>query len=341
MTKRIFALLAALLCFSTASRAEVIELKSNKIIQGKVVDSDAERIRVDVGGGTIVTFYQDEIRRIDYQDTEVKHGHAFLWKATSAETTVYLFGSIHLGRSDMYPLADPVEKAFQSATVLVVEVDIDREDPLVAQKKISAMGTYGAGDRLENHISAETRKKLRDRLSKYGIGTEQFSPLKPWFAALSLTMVQIRALGFEAEYGVDPYFLRRARGEKEIRELETFDQQLSFLDGLENQDNFLAYTLDSLSETETMLDQLISSWREGDAALMEKIMITDILTEAPQTRPIFQRILFDRNVRMAEQIKEFLNTDRTYFVVVGAAHLVGPQGIVELLKKKGYDVEQL
>lgn len=265
----------------------------------------------------------------------------FLWKISSPTTVVYLYGSIHLGKPEMYPLAGPVEEAFATADSLVVEVNVDAVDPAYAQQLMVHKGTYQRGESIYDQLSPKTSGRLRQHLQTRGISSEQFAVFKPWLAAVTLTVMQIEELGFDAEYGVDRYFLNRAEGKKTILELESFEEQIQFFDAMDNQDLFLYYTLESMDETEEMLNELIRSWSEGDTAAMEKIVMTDILEEDPRLLSIFEKILFDRNVRMAAYIEDYLTRPGVYFVVVGAAHLITEKGIVALLEQSGYSVEQL
>ena len=265
----------------------------------------------------------------------------FLWKVSSPTAEVYLYGSIHLGRPSMYPLAPVIESAFEAADVLVVEMNVENVDPAYAQALMVRKGTYQNGASLFDKLPPVTTQQLRKYLTGRGISPQQFAVYKPWLAALTLTMLQIKELGFDEEYGVDRYFLRKAKGSKTIEELESLEEQIRFLDGMEHQALFLHYTLESMEETERMLDEFIEAWKEGDTAVMEKIAVTDILQEDPRMKPVFETLLFERNVRMTTHIEDFLNSNGTYFVVVGAAHLITDQGIVALLREHGYQVEQL
>ena len=264
----------------------------------------------------------------------------FLWKISSPQTTVYLLGSIHLGKSDMYPLAPVIEDAFKESVNLVVEVDVDQLEPARLQQTLVQKATY-VNDNLGNHLSAKTRAHLVDVLKKYHLPLDQFSSMKPWYVAMTLTIMQIKQLGFEEDQGIDQYFLRQAKGTKKIIGLETLDQQLDFLDKISDQDNFLAYSLETLDENEQLMDQILLAWRTGDSSSMEKIMVDDILRENPALSGLYQSLIYDRNTTMAQKISAFLGTDKIYFVIVGAAHIIGEKGIVQLLKEKGFKAQQL
>ncbi|MDP2652679.1 MAG: TraB/GumN family protein [Candidatus Omnitrophota bacterium] len=322
--------------------AETIELKSGKSFRGRVVEQPGDRVVLDVGDGITVTFFQDEIAGIHSDAQPRPEERHFLWEVKSDRTKVYLFGSIHLGKEDMYPLAGEVDGAFAGAGTLVVEVDTESIDPMEAQRTVAQKGLLPADQLLESQLDPKTFDKLQARFQKFGMPMDPMLRFKPWFIAVNLQVLQIKYLGYDEEYGVDRYFLRRAHGAgKKVLQLETLEQQLDFLDRLPDQNMFLDYTLNSLDETEAMLEMILAAWQYGDAAAMEKLTIADMLQQFPETRPIFEIILFNRNKDMAAEIKRYLGTDEVYFVVVGAAHLVGDQGLVELLRQEGFQVDQL
>lgn len=326
--------------------AETIHLQSNQIVQGDIVEGNDEYILVDVGLSTPIRFYHDEIRSIEtfgetHQERLSSSQDSFLWRVSTLHTTVYLMGSIHLGKPSMYPLDPDIELAFQVSDHLVVEVDIDALDPLQTQQKMLSLGMYADGDSLTDNITPQTLRKLEKRMEGYGLEPSYFTLFKPWFVALSLTVMQIKQLGFDENYGIDKYFLGKARDRMPILEIESLDEQLSLLAGLPDQELFLEFTLNTLDDTEKMLDVLLKAWQEGDAATMGQIMISQALEKYPQTRPIYEKIFFERNRNMTQKIQEYLEKEGTYFVVVGAGHLVGEKGIVALLKKAGFEVEQL
>jgi hypothetical protein len=141
---------------------------------------------------------------------------------------------------------------------------------------------------------------------------------------------------------VDYHFLARAQGKKRILELESLDDQLNLLSGFSDkeQERFLLYTLKTLSSMDSQVGSMVRAWASGDAQAMESI-----LSEASQLdaslAPIVGKLFDERNMRMTSKIEGYLNSNGSYFVIVGAGHLVGKRGIVELLKNKGYGVEQL
>jgi uncharacterized protein YbaP (TraB family) len=263
----------------------------------------------------------------------------FLWKVRSETATAHLLGSIHLFKREMYPLDRKIEEAFQRSDVLVVEADVRPASGGERQKQVLRGALYPEGDSLANHISKETRDLLARMFP--GLSLEGVSRLKPWALAMTLAVQEYQKLGWDYEYGMDAYFLEKAADGKQVREIERPDIVIDMLNGFsdEYQDLFLRYTLLDLDGVGEKTDRIVKAWTAGDAAALEKI-ISVIIHENPVLLPVVDALLYKRNVNMAARIEEYLNEKGEFFVVVGAAHLVGEKGIVELLRNKGFPVDQ-
>jgi uncharacterized protein len=163
---------------------------------------------------------------------------------------------------------------------------------------------------------------------------------KPWFLGLTLSSVELMKAGYDPNYGMDKYFLSKAAGTKKILELESLDYQIDLLSSLndDEQELFLLYTLKDLKILTQKVDKLVEAWQSGAAESMEKT-VTKSFTEDRRFSGIYDKLIHKRN--MALKIEGFLKTNGTCFVVVGAAHLLGDRGIVQLLKGRGYSVERL
>jgi uncharacterized protein YbaP (TraB family) len=149
-------------------------------------------------------------------------------------------------------------------------------------------------------------------------------------------------LGFDPNYGIDRYFLEKAAERKKILELESLEYQFKLFSGLSEKDqqSFLLYILKDIKVLEQELDQLIKAWTTGDEKKIELIM-TKSIKEDKRLVPIYEKLVVERNRKMVSKIAEYLKEKETFFVIVGAGHLVGNQGIIKLLKGKGFLLEQL
>jgi uncharacterized protein YbaP (TraB family) len=266
---------------------------------------------------------------------------SFLWKIQSKTNTVYLLGSIHLFKKELYPLNKNIEDAFDQSAIVVVEANVSSGPQLDLQQLVDK-AIYADDDALEKHVSRETFELIKKRAEGLGAPLELINRQKPWFLGLMFSSVEFLKLGFDPNYGIDKHFLSKAAGKKQIVELESVDYQINLLSKLSDQDQelFLVLSFKDLDTFGRDVDKLLQAWASGNAKEIERIM-TRSVTEDGRLFPIYQIIIDDRNKNMASKIEDFLKTKETYFVIVGAGHLVGEKGIVEILKKKGYQVDQM
>ena len=262
----------------------------------------------------------------------------FLWKVQSDSGTVYLFGSIHAAKPEMYPLDPRVYQAFDAADKLVLEADISGEKIFALAGQMMARAMYPPEDSLAKHLRPATYARAQTELTKLGLPFDQF---KPWFLAMMLEAVTLESSGLSMQHGMELHFLARAQGGKPILELEGAEAQIALLDNLtdEQQDVFLLRTIDSLETVAESLEKLLAAWTAGDDKALAAFL-EESLQDTPAFGPVYRKLLDDRNQRMAAKIAEYLATDQTYFVVVGAGHLVGEHGLLRLLAQR-YKINQL
>ena len=205
---------------------------------------------------------------------------------------------------------------------------------------ILTRGMLPSGQTLDKVVSPETFALVRDRVKSLGLPIEPLSRFKPWALALTLLGLEWQAAGFDAELGLDKHFYDQAvAAGKEVQGLETIEFQISRFDEMtmEEQDRMLASTLRELETEKAAVTTLADAWKAGDAATVEKIVLQELRKEPG----IYQRLLVDRNKDWIPKIEALFSRKGRAFVVVGAAHLVGPDGLLALLKAKGYKIEQL
>jgi uncharacterized protein YbaP (TraB family) len=275
------------------------------------------------------------------QDSLSQSNKSFLWKVQSKTNTVYVLGSIHYLKKEMYPLDEKIEKAFEQSEILVVEADvanISKEDI----QKLMENAFYTENDTLQKHLSAETYGLVKKKLEELGASLEVANKYKPWFLGLNLVSLEALKLGFDPNYGIDRYFLEKAAERKKILELESLEYQFKLFSALskKDQESFLLYILKDIKVLDRELDKLVKAWSAGDEKGIELIM-TKSIKEDKRLIPIYEKLVVERNRKMVSKIEEYLKEKETFFVIVGAGHLVGNQGIIELLKGKGFSLEQL
>ena len=267
---------------------------------------------------------------------------ALFWQVQSEHAKVYLLGSIHYADESFYPLRREIEQAFYSADHLVVEINIDDEKAQRYRELIQLKGSYQGDATIRDDISEETYLQLQHRLHRLGIPLEMVHKQKPGILVLTLTATQVMKMGFMPEMGIDAYFLKRAKSSKKnIIELETVDDQMNIFLNITDGDLLLRETLHSLDEADMLMMDMTRCWKRGDEACLEKILFEDAMTRYPSFMRIYDDLFFKRNENMANAIKGFLEGKGTYFVVIGAGHLVGDKGIPVLLRNAGFDVGRL
>ena len=265
----------------------------------------------------------------------------FLWKVQSKTGTAYILGSIHAYKSELFPLPKKMEDAFDKSDALAVEANINEIKPDSMMTMING-AFYQDRSTLEKHLSKETYEMTVQKLNEIGLPLELFQNTKPWFVALNVTSMELQKLGLDPEYGIDKYFLKKAENKKKIVELESIDYQINLLSGFSDaeQELFLVSAFRDLELLKGEINEILKAWNTGDTKTMESF-VSKSLQDDPGMLPIYRKLVFERNKNMVSRIEGYLRTNEQYFVVVGAAHLVGKDGIIEILKKKGYLVEQL
>jgi len=264
---------------------------------------------------------------------------SLLWKVSKGSSSVYVLGSIHYLRSENYPLKKAILDAFETSKRLVLEIDLNATSGQAAQRLMLEKALFRDGTSLPQNISAETYQLAAERATQLGIDMGIFNPMKPWFAAINLIAIKLKALGLDPRRGVDQYLAGEAkRRGKPISGLETLDFQIGLLDQLskQNQEAMLRETVSELDLLDRNIDEIVRSWADGDEAVLAKLLLAGMV-EFPE---IHQKVIVERNRRWVPEIEKLLEQGSGALIVVGAAHLVGRDGVIEMLKTKGYSVEQ-
>jgi uncharacterized protein YbaP (TraB family) len=273
--------------------------------------------------------------------THAANDRALFWQVQSDTATVYLLGSIHYADESFYPLRREIEEAFYLSDHLVVEINIDDAKARRYRDLIKEKGSYQGEATIRDEITYQTYRKLESVLRRLDMPMEMVHKQKPGILVLTLTSIQVMRMGFMPEMGIDAYLLRNAsRTGKDIIELETIDEQIDIFLNISDGDLLLREALFSLDEAEMQMMDMVYCWKDGDEACIESILFDDALTSYPSFVSIYDVLFFRRNEDMANDIKTFLGSKGTYFVVVGAGHLVGDRSIPELLKQAGYEVQR-
>jgi uncharacterized protein YbaP (TraB family) len=269
-----------------------------------------------------------------------KTGNQFMWKVEGADgSSAYLLGSLHVLTAEFYPLSATINKAFAESKTLVEEVDIDEmNDPMVMMAALSkAMLTDGRT--LDQVIAPELFAEVKKRAEKTGMPMMALQRMKPWLVAITLMAPTLQAAGFKPELGIDQHFFDRAKDSGMKRQgLETMAFQLDQFDSMSPklQEEMLRTTMEDLDKEVAGITEMAQAWSFGNVAAVEKMTLEE-MKEVPE---LYQRLLVDRNRNWIPHVEACIKQNSACFIVVGAAHLVGPDGLPTLLSKKGYKVTQ-
>lgn len=267
-----------------------------------------------------------------------------LYEVKSATTTVYLFGTIHVGARKLYPLSPQSEEAFSRSAVLALEADPTDQGALMAAM---SSGLYRPPDSLRAHVAPALFQRLERVLPKVGLPIEYAQGMKPFLLAMTVAMIEVQRQGYDATLGLDVHFAKQARADgKGVVELESMAEQIELFAGLpmEAQEGMLQVALDGI-EDGTMaqeLEAMVSAWAAGNADAIHASARRELdgLPEGVAAM-LYERVYDGRNRRMAAKIEGFLASGQVHFVAVGAGHLTGESGLPALLREKGFVVRRL
>jgi uncharacterized protein len=264
----------------------------------------------------------------------------FLWKVEDGQgASAYLLGSLHVLTADAYPLPALIDKAFAESKTLVEEVDLDEmNDPTQMMAALSKAMLTG-GQTLDQLIAADTYAEVQKRAEAFGMPMMALQRMKPWLVAVTLMAPTLQSAGFMPELGIDRHYFDRAKEKGLKREaLETLAYQLDRFDQMPIalQEELLKATIEDLDTQVSGVKDMVRAWLSGDLGTIEKLTLTAFL-ESPE---LYRRLLLERNHNWMPHVERCLSENAGCFVVVGAAHLVGKDGLPALLATKGYKVTQ-
>jgi len=253
------------------------------------------------------------------------------WSVEHNGNTVYLLGSIHIADDSIYPLDSVIYRAFDRSEYFVLEMDPTAVNPLEIMKYTN----YRGDTLLKNMVTPDLYEQIKSLMKKHNVPEMAYSTMKPYSAISTIFLLEMMSYGFSKTAGIDLYFLERARNSgKIVKELESFEIQMGFMERLNNYpEEFLNFTLNELEESKQQVKDLLSAWKNGDT---DKIWeITHLGKDTEGFEQFMEEINYSRNLKMAETIREYLESGEVHFVVVGALHLLGERGIIKLLENTG------
>lgn len=258
-----------------------------------------------------------------------------VWKVTKGGSSLFLGGTIHMLLASDYPLPMEFNEAYRKADKLVFETDIAAIQDVNFQLQMLQRLSYSDGSTLKDNISYKAYAALEKYSNSRGMQVALFNQFKPPMAALTLITLELQRLGFTST-GVDAYFYKLAQTDaKSIGELESIDTQLNFIVnmGKGREDELILNTVHDMEQLDNQMQATRSAWRSGDLKKLDEVAVSPMRKDYPG---LYQNLLVKRNNNWIPVIEAMLKTQPTEFVLVGVAHLVGRDGVIHKLRKRGY-----
>jgi uncharacterized protein len=262
-----------------------------------------------------------------------------LYELHGKHNTVYVLGSIHTLRASDYPLAPAVLDAYRASKSLVMEIDLNELDSAEVQSEMLASATLADGKSLHEIMGAARYAHAQTLARDVGLDLSTFDQFAPWFVAEAISQMQLMQLGFDPSSGVEMYFLGRARTDgKSIAGLETAHDQLALFESMsmETQSDYLVSSLEQAHELPKDVNDMVRAWQRGDMGWFE----TELKSDLGRDPAVYQSLLVSRNRKWIARIERLLDDDENHLVIVGTAHLVGRDSVIDLLKKDGIGAVQ-
>ncbi len=275
-------------------------------------------------------------------ETAPKRG--LFYEIKGGTSTVYLFGTLHVGKPEFYPLGAQANRAMAEAKKLYLEVNL--ADAAELATTVGKMATYADGRSLDQTLPPELMAKVDVALRRYSLPRGPAVRMKPWMLGQTLVLLEAARQGYDTAYASEIYFLGLAAEQhKEVLGLETLAEQFSLFDRMPEveQQRFLDETLTALDDPRIAahLEGLVDAWAHADARGLEVALQQEKSEPTAFARDVLPQLIDERNRTTTEKIAAIAHSGTTSFVAVGALHLVGPDGIVERLRRRGLAVRQL
>lgn len=265
-----------------------------------------------------------------------------VWKVSKGGNHFYLGGTIHMLTADDHPLPHEFLTAYRHASEIFFETDLDAINVTEFQSTFITAMTYDDHDTLKNNLNSKIYRKLKRFLVSRNLSITSFSKYRPWGVALTLTMMEYQHLGLKSGYGVDTYFNRLAlKDNKKRNSLETPKEQLAAIMSMANIDpnESIEYTLRDIDNLPEFIHLMKGYWRNGNT---EGLALNSIVMQMKiETPTIYKALVIERNNNWMRKLSTLNNDRDKEFVLVGALHLVGEEGLLNQLKNKGFIVEPL
>lgn len=260
-----------------------------------------------------------------------------LWKVADEDTTIYLFGTVHVLPQGIEWYDTTIASALEGSDMLVTEIPMDKASEAEMQQLSMKLGLLPPGTTLRSLLTPEQTAAYEAGLAKLGAPPAAFDPLKPWLAGLTLSLLPLMQQGYTPDSGVEKVLLGKV-GTKGQGALETAEFQLGIFNGMstEAQVTFMMEAVEGMDEVKPTLDRMVAEWAEGDAEGLAAVM-----NEGMSDPAVAEALLYSRNANWAEWIDTRLDKPGSAFIAVGAGHLAGAKSVQDYLAQKGITVTRV
>lgn len=262
-----------------------------------------------------------------------------MWSVDGIPNSVRIAGSVHYLRDSDHPLPEALRRAYEAADVLVVEYDVIGDGMPVRPRDLASSvpraGRLQTIGPLRRSVSTREFTELRRLAERRDLDIFLLDRMKPWFAGMYVVDRELEEAGFESDLGVDNHLMRRAREEgKPVLALESRDEQRRMFEQIprSQQIDFLVQSLKEAPLMAEAMDRLVRIWRAGDMDALERNLLHPLQAKPSE----YERFSLARNLRWSERMDAFMGAEEDYLVVVGTAHLLGPESLIERLHRRGY-----
>ena len=256
-----------------------------------------------------------------------------LWVVKDADTTIYLFGTVHVLKPGLSWFDEAVKDAFDKSDEMMLEL-VMPEDQAAIAKTMMPLAMDTTGKTIPSRLTADELKAYQAAMVSVGVPANAFDSFEPWFPAMTLSVLPLTKLGYDPEQGAEKLLTKFAKdSSKPVSGLETLEEQLGFFDKLPEtqQVAFLNSVVKDMDKLGPMLDKMVVLWAKGDPVGLA-VAMNESMAATPELATM---LLYDRNQRWADQIKTRMDKPGTVFIAVGAGHLAGDKSVQDYLKTRG------
>ena len=264
-----------------------------------------------------------------------------MWQLADEDTTIHIFGTVHILRPELDWRTDQFNATFDAADKLVFEIDLHSPEGQQAAMRMLSAGLAESGESVGDVLSEADLASVKEAADKLGVPMASLDQMDPWFAAMTLAQVQFAKDGFDANSGVEQVLVGEAQTQgKSFGYLETIDDQINVFEGLaqETQIDFLVDGLLTLDQSGKLLDKLVEEWADGD---VDGLGIIAANPDAAGDEAFYNALFKNRNEKWIPQIEDMLDEPGSVFIAVGAGHMAGPDSVITMLESKGHTLTRV